>query len=499
MDKKEQVTLKIRGVTPLKKRALLQAIGLGVAAFPTIAWAVGGPPPPPVMSQPEVQQIQSQSLNNAANGGSGVTDSNLNDSGASNSADGSTSSNNSNGSSPPGIPTNFATLPQGSTVQGSGGCSCYAVNGNFVRPSDLITSQQSLEQAILAMGKALNTGQVQQMSALEQEENQKLQEQTQFNERLLAQKNLQYLNARMPSTGPTAANASAGSQTTILNGKTVAVNEPGSLCNEEGMAQDIGQGMAVNRQMAGSFGQVLSGYDASNLSAMATLKNLANAPTNTLSASSVFPTATASGSYPTPSQAAQTIAHLTEPVPPVQLTAAQKKTSAGQLWHASEHATQAKMSMAQNALATIAAWHQPTISATYFVGKWQSMQKAAQSASGGSTTPTASTVSSLPPGVNSANKISPDGALNLMVQARYANPNWYSLMAVQTMPGAIKDLSEMEAISLRVHWESLRMSEYLAGLSADEYAHEVVTPTNNALTHLNANAMAQTNGAMNGQ
>ncbi|MBU2741463.1 hypothetical protein [Acidithiobacillus albertensis] len=433
MDKKEQVTLKTRGFTPLNRRALLQAIGLGIVALPTIAWAAGS------------------------------------------SSD---------------ISTNFATLPPGSWVVGTAYCACSAANGNFVQPSDLMASQQNLEQAILAMGKALNTGQMQQMSALEQEENQKLQEQTQFHEQLLAKENLQYLNSRMASTGPTAGNASSGSQTTILNGKTVAVNEPGSLCNEESMAQDIGQGMAVNRQMAGSFGQVLAGYDVSNLSAMATLKNLANAPTNTLSASSIFPTAMASSSYPSPSEAAQTVAHLTEPVPPVQLTAAQKKTKAGQLWQASEHAIQAKMSMAQNALATIAAWHQPTISASYFVSKWQSMQKASNASNSSS---------SLPPGVDSNNKISPDGALNLMVQARYANPNWYSLMAVQTMPGAIKDLTEMEAISLRVHWESLRMSEYLAGLSADEYAHEVVTPTNNALTHLNANAMAQENGALNGQ
>lgn len=57
----------------------------------------------------------------------------------------------------------------------------------------------------------------------------------------------------------------------------------------------------------------------------------------------------------------------------------------------------------------------------------------------------------------------------------------------------------MEAVSLRAHWEALRMSEYLAGLSADQYAHEVVTPTNQALTSLNANAMAQQNGAFNGQ
>jgi hypothetical protein len=247
-------------------------------------------------------------------------------------------------------------------------------------------------------------------------------------------------------------------------------------------------------------GSALAQYDKSDLSAMASLKSLANAPTSTLSASSIFPTAMASSEYPTPAEATQTIAHLTEPMPPVQLTAAQKKTTAGKMWMASEHAIQAKMSMAQNALSTIAAWHQPTINAAYFVSKWQSMQKAAQTAKGGSTSGASqSATPANPPGVNSAGKISPDGALNLMVQARYANPSWYSRLAVQSQPGALKDLTEMEAISLRTHWEALRMSEYLAGLSAAQYAHEVVSPTNKALTGLNANAMAQQNGAFNGQ
>lgn len=490
MDKKEQDTYKARVLVLPRKRVLFQVIGWGLVTLPTIACAASGPPPPPTMSQPEVQQIQSQSLNNAADGGSGVTDSNLNDSGVANgsasngSGTSSASSSSSSSNTSSGIPTNFATLPAGSWVVGSPGCPCDAVNGNFVQSSDLLTSQQNLEQAILAVGKALNTGQMQQMSALEQEQNQVLQEQAQFQKNLLDMENVQYVKSRTPS-----------GETATLNNQTIQVDEPGSLCNEDNMAANIDQGMVVNRKLAENFGQVLSNYNKSNLSAMATLKNLADAPTNTLSAASIFPTAMASSTYPTPSEAAQTIAHLTEPIPPVQLTAAQKKTTAGAFWHASEHAIQAKMSMSQDALATIAAWHQPTIAAGYFVNQWQAMRKEAQALS----PQTAAAIPANPPGINANHMISPDGALNLMIQQRYANPSWYMLLAAQSMPGAIKDLTEMEAISLRTHWESLRMSEYLAGLSADEYAHEVVTPTNNALTHLNANAMAEKNGAMNDQ
>ncbi|MHB1658989.1 MAG: hypothetical protein ACYCRF_06710 [Acidithiobacillus sp.] len=387
-----------------------------------------------------------------------------------------------------GLPTNFATLPPGSSVMGTAYCACSAVNGNFVQSSDLLASQQNLEQAIQAVGKALNTGQMQQMTAQEQELNQMLQEQVQFQKDMKLAANVNYVNQQI-----------SPSAVTQIYGKTVEVNQPGMLCNETGMAQSLGAGMAANRQMAGSFGSVLGGYDKSDLSAMSSLKNLANASTGALSASSIFPTAVASSAYPTSAEAVQTIAHLTEPVPPVQLTASQKKTAAGVLWRASEHALQAKMSMAQNALSTIAVWHQPTINASYFVSKWQSMQKAAQAATGGASGTSQSAIPANPPGVNSAGKISPDGALNLMVQARYANPSWYSRLAVQSQRGALKDLTEMEAVSLRAHWEALRMSEYLAGLSADQYAHEVVTPTNQALTSLNANAMAQQNGAFNGQ
>jgi hypothetical protein len=385
-----------------------------------------------------------------------------------------------------GIPTNFATLPQGSWVQGTAHCGCHAVNGNFVRPADLALSQQNIEQALLAVGKALNTGQMQQMEAQKRLENQALQEKAQFQKELAA-----YENANRTKMQVT------NQLTTSIGNQTVSVDQPGSRCNEMAMAQNLGSGMVVNRRLASDFGAVLSGYDQSDVSAMSSLKALANAKTSTLSAASIFPTATASSAYPSPSDAAKTIAHLTEPVPPVQLTAKQKKTQAGVLWSAAENAIQAKMSMAQNALATIAAWHQPTIDATYFINKWKSMQKAAQSATGTSSDKTSTSAN--PPGVNSAGKISPDGALNLMVQARYANPSWYSHLAVQSQSGAIKDLTEMEAISLRVHWEALRMSEYLAALSADQYAHEVVTPTNNTLTGLNANAMAQDNGAFHGK
>lgn len=385
-----------------------------------------------------------------------------------------------------GIPTNFATLPHGSWVEGSAFCPCSAVNGNFVQTTDLAMSQQNIEQALLAVGKVLNTGQMQQMNAQKQLENQSLQEEVQFQKELAASENVN--RTKMQVTNKL---------TTAIGGKIVSVNQPGSRCNEMSMAQNLGHGMVVNRRLASNFGTVLSGYDQGNVSAMSSLKTLANAKTSTLSAASIFPTATASSTYPSPSDAAKTIAHLTEPVPPVQLTAKQKKTKAGVLWSAAENAIQSKMSMAQNALATIAAWHQPTIDATYFIDKWKSMQKAAQSATG--TSSGNAPISASPPGVNSDGKISPDGALNLMVQARYANPSWYSHLAVQSQSGAIKDLTEMEAVSLRAHWEALRMSEYLAALSADQYAHEVVTPTNNALTSMNANAMAQNNGAFHGK
>lgn len=278
------------------------------------------------------------------------------------------------------------------------------------------------------------------------------------------------------------------------NGHTYYANQPGNLCSAMSMAQNLGQGLAVNRKIADGMGSALAAYDQSDDSAMNALSSLANAPQSTLSASSIFPTAAAASVYPTPSEAAQAVAHLTEPVPPVQLNAAQKKTPAGKMWMAQENAIEAKMSMAQNALATIAAWHQPTIDAQYFVQTWQSMQKASGSDSGNDSSNT-----SLPPGVNAQNKISPDGALNLMIEKRFANPYWYKELAVQDTAGALKDMTEMEAIDLRVHWESLRMAEYLAGLSADQYAHEVVDPTNASLTRLNGNAMAQDNGAFHGK
>lgn len=374
-----------------------------------------------------------------------------------------------------GLSTNFATLEPGSSVTGTPYCPCGAT-GAFVRPSDLQTSQTNLENVIEQVGKVLNTGQMQQMTAEEKLLNQQLQEESKENALLLK---AQSQNHALQEISPISVS---------MGNTTVYTNQPGSLCNETGMATDLINGMTDNQQLATNMSGSLLAGNLSNDSAMSALRTLAHAPQSTLTASSLFPTAKNSSSYPTPQEAEQTIAHITEPVPPVQLSSAQKKTQAGKIWAAQQNAIQAKMSMAQNALATIAAWHQPTIDASYFIQKWDAMQKAAGNTNAGT-----------PPGVNNSNKISPDGALNLMINDRYANPTWYKQMSVQNESGAIKDMTEMEAVSLRTHWEALRMSEYLAGLSADEYAQKVVGPTNNTLVQLNGNAMSQQNGAFNGQ
>lgn len=368
-----------------------------------------------------------------------------------------------------------STLPPGSYVLGNcGGGSCTDENAPFATTEDLSTVQNNVIQALLADGKAWNTGQMQQMSAEVQQLNQSLQEHAQ------ALKELASASAVIKAQEQSGTNLTA--TTTLPNGQqvTISANNPSASCADQlQRRQEWASGVTANQQLAGGLSNALAKYNVSNENGPQTISNLAKEGAQDFDASSIFGSSagtsgsgSSASSYPTPQEAAQTIANLTNPLPPVQLTSNQKGTSAGRQWSAEQNAINSKMSMTQDALAQIAAWHQPTIDGKPFTKEWQQMLQDAQTqaANQGGT-------SGLPPPPGSdGNKISPDGALDLAIQARYASPKWYTQLQAQTPSGVLKDLFQMGGISLRVHYQEMVMAEYLAALSAAEYAQQDVRP-----------------------
>ncbi len=376
-----------------------------------------------------------------------------------------------------------STLPPGSTVMGTAYCACSDTGDLFATTTDLTELENNLSSAILADGKVWTNAQNQQMAANLKERNQYLQEQAQFQKELDAAKSEEHIQTQIGNWTTTE---------TLPNGTsvTIPINQTTASCSSQTNRKDaLGQGLIANAALASNLGQALAGYNVSNTSNMATLNNLAKAPPSTLTAASIFPTASTGGTsnYPTPEEAATAIAHMTNPLPPAQLTAYQKKTASGTQWLAAQNASNAKMSMAQNALTQIAAWHQPTIEAQTFVAQWDAMMKDSQSSSSSSSNNTVPPA----PGVNAQGKISPDGALDLAIDARYSNPKWYAQVALQVPSGLYKDLNEMGAIGLRVHYEEMITSEYMAGVSAEEYAHMAVSPVEKQMNNLAGNAMEQ--------
>ncbi|WP_369572730.1 hypothetical protein [Acidithiobacillus sp. IBUN Pt1247-S3] len=326
--------------------------------------------------------------------------------------------------------------------------------------------QNSVVQALLQDGKAWNTGQMQQMTAQVQEESQALREQVQSMQQLTLTK--EAVQAQEQS------GVNLTTTTTLPNGQQVSIsaNNPSASCADQMQRRQAwAGGIAANQQMAGGLSSALASYNVSNTDGPKTIRNLAQEGGADFSASSIFASGGDGAPMPTSQQSAQAIANLTNPLPPVQLTSGQKGTAGGRQWSAEQNAVNSRLSMAQNALAQIAAWHQPTIDGQAFVQQWQEMLQEAQTNtanSGGSGLP--------PPPGSDGNHISPDGALDLAIQARYASPKWYVQLQAQTPSGVLKDLFQMGGIGLRVHYQEMVMAEYLAGLSAVQYANRDVDP-----------------------
>ena len=354
--------------------------------------------------------------------------------------------------------TNSSSINGGQTSIGAGGSvegSCNSV-GQIANIQNLQTYQSNLIATIDQVGKALNTGQMQQLTATEQQMNQSLQEQAKVDAQIAGAKAKQkYLR-----------------QTTGIN----ALPNP---CTWSSGAADILSGVASAQQVAAAAASSATQAEQPAVNPLTSVQALANAAAPTLSAGTLLPL----GGAATAVTASEISAYIKNSVVPVNAPSVPKGVTnpAATNFKAVSHIMSTQASLATVTLAAIARHNVPTISDTLANHLW-----------------TESDNSGTPPGeVNG--KISQDGLLQTITDGRYANPAFYQGLQ-STSSGdtvQIKEVDIMMAAQLRMEEEEETMLEHAVALQAAMLASE----ESGRVNQLNAdrgNAVAQSNGAFAG-
>ena len=167
-----------------------------------------------------------------------------------------------------------------------------------------------------------------------------------------------------------------------------------------------------------------------------------------------------------------------DPNPPILLTSKQAATPAGRRYNADRRTRNARVQLAQRVMDQIIADKSPTVpSDGWAKGAWSSMGHSGQ-----------------PPGIVHGD-MSSDAMLTLMVQSRFGNANWYAhVLAGENKIGVLRDMAVMQAISMQIQLERLKLQQLTAAITAAKYAASVetsATPTLSTQEQAAANEAAR--------
>lgn len=197
-------------------------------------------------------------------------------------------------------------------------------------------------------------------------------------------------------------------------------------------------------------------------------------PVQALDSATLFP---GQGGSLTPAQQqqAQDYANLvTDPNPPIDVPQANKGTFAGQQYEAALRARTAKMNLAQDVFAQLIAERTPTMS----LGAWARTAWAEEGGKGD------------PPGLING-KISEASMMDLMVNSRFASERWYTDVQTMTQPQLLREVALMQALSLRMQLQRLRLEQRTAAIEAAQYAEHVDGNARQQLSTLRPAALQQ--------
>ena len=149
------------------------------------------------------------------------------------------------------------------------------------------------------------------------------------------------------------------------------------------------------------------------------------------------------------------IQNLTDPEPPAQPSGSQYNTPAGRRYLAGMKAYNARMSLAREALAQVAAWN----TAAYPLSGWLAKSLGEIGAP-------------VPP-PNASGMISEHQMMGALVDGRFANPNWYADIASESSSDLLREIAYENAILMKLELENYRMALLGRAMDASRYAFAV--------------------------
>ena len=159
-----------------------------------------------------------------------------------------------------------------------------------------------------------------------------------------------------------------------------------------------------------------------------------------------------SGGLPNQSDSTHYIMNLTDPNPPPRPNTMNQGTPAARVMIAKMKVRTARMSLAQQALAKISSYN----TATYPLGSWFTNSLTSM----GAPAPTPS----------SSGLISEHQMMSALVNARFANPNWYSNIAVENTSDLLREIAYEQAILLKLEMDRYNVSLYGLAINSSRYA-----------------------------
>lgn len=340
----------------------------------------------------------------------------------------------------------------GTTVAGN----CQSTPGDQIAtPTNLTNANNNMNNAMQVAGVAINAQQMTQASA--------------FARDLTALSNQEWTDMKAFVAAYEAARYTddvIGPNATPDTGAAALPQE----CVMAKMASNIATGMSLVKSNQRALQDTVAQATAPVLSHEDAVAKAATAASDAISASSIFP----SGSAPvSAASAAHYIAMAVAPVPPTSVPAQAAQTNAGLVARAQINSLTARQSLATETLSYIAAQHQSTIDDTQARQIWAN----------------AGFSGSLPE--DDGSKISLDGLLRVMTDARYANKNFYTALQDGGQAYALRTYAYELSSQLQIQQQQIAMLQRIVALNAAMLSAHA-TQSNAHLDTLRSQAMAQT-------
>ncbi len=349
------------------------------------------------------------------------------------------------------FPATSPSVGAGTSVAGN----CQSTGGQIATPQNLSSASSNLNDAIKAAGQAINAQQVAQTNAFTNDLTAlSRQEWTAIKAFVAAYEAARYTD---DVTGPNQQpNATASG---LPQG-----------CAMSSLAGSVATGMSTTKVAQQQLQATVAKTVAPAPSHEAAVASAAKAASDAFSATSIMPPASSPVS---PASAAAYIAMAVAPVPPTSVPASAHNTNAGQMALAQTNTLTARQSLAAETLSYIAAQHEATIDDTQAKQMWSN----------------AGFSGNLPE--DSASKISMDGLLQVMVNSRYANQNFYTALQDGGQAYALRTYAYELSAQLQIQQQQVAMLQRIVALNAAMLSAHA-TQANRQLDTLRSQAMVQT-------